>query len=76
MKDRRRAMQPNRRHLDTLINLITFPAVGACFVYLIFTLATMEAVGQETVYTKCVNNKGEVVIVTNFTCPAGFWPVN
>ena len=62
--------------MKTLFNFVSMPLVGAALVYLIFTLATMEAVGQETVYTKCVNNKGEVVIVTNFTCPAGFWPVN
>lgn len=29
---------------------------------------------QETEYTRCVNSKGEVVTVTNWTCPAGFWP--
>lgn len=29
---------------------------------------------QEPDYTRCVNSKGEVVTVTNWTCPAGFWP--
>ena len=32
------------------------------------------AFGQETEYTRCVNGKGQVVIVTNWTCPAGYWP--
>ena len=32
------------------------------------------AMAQETEYTRCVNSKGQVVIVTNWTCPAGYWP--
>jgi hypothetical protein len=37
-----------------------------------FTSATYA---QNIQYTRCINGHGEVVIVTNWTCPAGFWPV-
>ena len=50
-------------------------AVTLVLALAVFTLfgGTM-AEAQETQYTKCVNNQGEVVIVTNFTCPRGYWP--
>lgn len=34
-----------------------------------------SAFGQETQYTYCQNSKGEVVVVTNFTCPRGYWRI-
>jgi hypothetical protein len=34
-----------------------------------------KALSQETQLTYCQNGKGEVVIVSNFTCPPGYWPI-
>ena len=30
---------------------------------------------QDIQYTYCQNGRGEVVIVTTWTCPAGYWPI-
>jgi hypothetical protein len=51
---------------------IILPFMGALLVFMIFTLAQI-AVAQETQYTYCEGPNGQVVIVTNHTCPPGFW---
>lgn len=46
---------------------------GLAFAVLMAVIVT-AATAQETDYMRCVNGKGQVVIVTNWTCPAGYWP--
>ena len=43
--------------------------------YLILALAVIagSTQAQDVEYTYCQNGKGEVVIVSNFTCPRGYW---
>jgi hypothetical protein len=53
---------------------LTLPAVGATLVFILFAALISESNAQDPDYTYCVNGAGEVVIVTNWTCPAGYWP--
>jgi hypothetical protein len=53
---------------------LSFPVVGATLVFIIFTALVSEADAQDIEYTRCVNGQGQVITVTNWTCPAGYWP--
>jgi hypothetical protein len=56
-----------------ILKLISLPIVGATLVFILFTALVSEADAQETVYTYCEGPNGKVVVVTNHTCPPGFW---
>jgi hypothetical protein len=46
---------------------------GALLIMTLDLVWASKGYAQDVQYTRCVNGKGEVVIVTNFTCPAGYW---
>ena len=46
-----------------------------CMVIGVVILLSIRAEAQGTQFTYCQNGRGEVVIVSNFTCPAGYWPI-
>jgi len=48
--------------------------LGALAVMALDVVWASKGYAQDVEYTYCVNGKGEVVIVTNWTCPAGYWP--
>ena len=52
-----------------------YTAVAVAFMLLAIGFLN-EAKAQETQLTYCQNNRGEVVIVSNFTCPPGYWRIN
>ena len=41
----------------------------------LLVVVVMNANAQKEDFTYCKNSKGEVVIVTNWTCPKGYWPI-
>jgi hypothetical protein len=55
------------------MKILTLPVVGATLVFILFTALVSEIEAQETQYTYCEGPNGKVVVVTNFTCPPGFW---
>jgi hypothetical protein len=56
-----------------ILKLISLPIVGATLIFILFTALVSEVDAQETQYTYCEGPNGDVVIVTNFTCPPGYW---
>jgi hypothetical protein len=48
-------------------------ATMAIMVVLITAGFVSESMAQDLTY--CKNGKGQVVIVTNYTCPVGYWPI-
>jgi hypothetical protein len=56
-----------------ILKLISLPIVGATLIFILFTALVSESNAQETVLTYCEGPNGQVVVVTNFTCPPGFW---
>ena len=46
---------------------------GIAAALLIVVVMNVNAQGED--FTYCKNSKGEVVIVTNWTCPKGYWPI-
>ena len=41
----------------------------------LLVVVVMNANAQKEDFTYCKNSKGEIVIVTNWTCPQGYWPI-
>jgi hypothetical protein len=56
-----------------ILKLISLPIVGATLVFILFTALVSEADAQAKQYTRCEGPNGKVVVVSNFTCPPGFW---
>tara|TARA_R110002012_G_scaffold94313_1_gene228379 strand:+ start:2619 stop:2855 length:237 start_codon:yes stop_codon:yes gene_type:complete len=46
---------------------------GIAAALLVVVVMNVNAQGED--FTYCKNSKGEVVIVTNWTCPKGYWPI-
>ena len=58
-----------------LLDAIGWGLAWAGFLMVVFILYSVQARAQDTVYTYCENNEGRVVLVTDHTCPEGYWPI-